>query len=66
MLIHIMRTGNHYDYVKKFVLDILIASKEIVKFERSTGWVTVGVDSIRGSKRDRVFDGTDRRALIIQ
>ena len=66
MLIHIMRTGNHYDYVKEFILDILIASKEIVKFKRSTGWVTIGVDPIRGSKRDSVFNGYDRRALMIQ
>jgi hypothetical protein len=66
MLIHIMRTGNHYDYVKNFVLDILIASKEIVKFERSTGWVTVEVDPIRGSRRDSVFNGYDRRALMVQ
>ena len=66
MLIHIMRTGNHYDYVKNFVLDILIASKEIVKFERSTGWVTVGVDPIRGSRRYSVFNGYDRRALMVQ
>jgi hypothetical protein len=66
MLIHIVRTDNRYDYVKDFILDILIESKEIVKFKRSTGWVTIGVDPIRRSKRHSVFNGTDRRAVRIQ
>jgi hypothetical protein len=66
MLIHVMRTGNHYDYIKDYFLDSLIRSKGIVKFKRSTGWVTIGVDPIRERKRDRVFNGTDRRALMIQ
>jgi hypothetical protein len=66
MLIHIMRKGNYYDYVKDYFLDSLIRSKGIVKFKRSTGWVTIGVDPIRGSKRDSVFNGTDRRAVQIQ
>jgi hypothetical protein len=66
MLIHVMRTGNHYDYIKDYFLDSLIRSKGIVKFKRSTGWVTIGVDPIRERKRDRVFTGTDRRALMIQ
>jgi hypothetical protein len=66
MLIHIVRTDNRYDYVKDFILDILIESKEIFKFKRSTGWVTLGVDPIRRSKRDSVFNGTDRRAVRIQ
>jgi hypothetical protein len=66
MLIHVMRTGNHYDYIKDYFLDSLIRSKGIIKFKRSTGWVTIGVDPIRERKRDRVFTGTDRRALMIQ
>ena len=61
MLIHIIRTGNHYDYVKNFILDNLIESKAIVKFKRFTGWVTIGADPIRTSKRDCLFRGTDRR-----
>jgi hypothetical protein len=66
MLIHIVRTDNRYDYVKDFILDRLIESKEIVKFKRSTGWATIGVDPIRQSKRDSVFNGTDRRAVRVQ
>jgi hypothetical protein len=66
MLIHVIRIGNRYDYVKDFILDSLIESKGIVKFKRSTGWVTIGVDPIRQSKRDSVFNGSDRRAVKIQ
>lgn len=47
MLIFILRTDNSYDYVKGFILDSLIKSKEIAKFKRSSGWVTVGIDTLR-------------------
>jgi hypothetical protein len=53
LLIHVIRTDNHYDYVKDFMLDLLIASKEVAKFKRSSGWVTIGVDPIRMSKRNK-------------
>jgi hypothetical protein len=59
----VIRTDNHYDYVSDFMLDSLIKSEEIVKFKRNTGWVTIGADPIRVSKRDRVFNGTDRLAI---
>jgi hypothetical protein len=52
LLIHVKRNDNHYDYVKDFMLDLLIASKEVIKFKRSSGWVTIGADPIRRSKRD--------------
>ncbi|MGZ3578862.1 MAG: GSU3473 family protein [Syntrophales bacterium] len=66
MLIHVVRVDNRYDYVKDFILDILIESKEIVKFKRRTGWVTIGVDPIRRSHRDIPFHGPDRRETKIQ
>jgi len=52
MLIHVVRKGNHYDYVKDFMLDSLIESRGIVKFKRSTGWVTIGIDPIRCHRRN--------------
>ena len=66
MLIHVVRVDNRYDYVKDFILDILIESKEIVKFKRRTGWVTIGIDPIRRSHRDSAFHGSDRREAKIQ
>jgi hypothetical protein len=56
LLIHVIRKDNHFDYVKDFMLDLLIASKTIVKFKRSSGWVTIGVDPIRMKKRAPVQD----------
>jgi hypothetical protein len=63
MLIHVLRTGNSYDYVKDFMLDSLIESKGIVKFRRNTGWVTIGADPIRKNKRDSLFNDTDSIAV---
>jgi len=58
MLIPILRTDNHYDYVKEFILDNLIELKEVVKFKRITGWVTIGTDTVREIRRS---SGVDRR-----
>ena len=66
MLIHVIRVDNCYDYVKNFVLYSLIESKGIIKFKRRTAWVTIGVDPIRRSKRNSVFNGSDRREVKIQ
>lgn len=63
MLIHVMRNDNQYDFVMSFMLDNLIKKKEIVKFKRSTGWVTIGTDRIRVNKRDQVSPGIDRIAV---
>lgn len=65
MLIHVMRTGSHFDYIKDFLLNDLIEKKGIIKFKRSTGWTTIGTDPIRGTDRNAVFIGTDRRALAV-
>jgi hypothetical protein len=62
MLLQVIRTGNHYDYVKDFMLDSLIESKGIVKFKRITGWVTLGVDPIRRSKRNCAVSDTDKKS----
>lgn len=52
MLIQVNFPDGRNDYVKGFVLDKLIESKEITRFRRSSGWVTLGVDSVRSSKRE--------------
>jgi hypothetical protein len=58
-----MRTREHYDYLKDFIPDSLIESKEIVKFKRSKGWVTIGLDPIRENNRYGLFKGTDRISI---
>ena len=62
MLIQVIRKDNHYDYVQDFILDKLIESKEVAKFKRSTGWVTIGTHQIRGHNRERAGD-VDRRSV---
>lgn len=52
MLIQVNFPDGRNDYVKGFVLDKLIESKEIARFRRSSGWVTLGVDPVRTSKRE--------------
>ena len=61
----VMRTDNHYDYVKDFMLDSLIKSKQIVKFKLNAEWVNVGSDSIRGIKQERVLNGSNSKRLAI-
>jgi hypothetical protein len=54
----IYNTGRH-DEVKPFHLDKLISSGQIIKFLRSDGWVTLGVDPIRGT--GGIYTGHERR-----
>jgi len=55
MLIQVIYPDNRFDYVKEKVLDTLIETKQIIRFKRSTGWVTLGVDPIRTTKRDYTY-----------
>jgi hypothetical protein len=59
MLIKVMYQNNEYSMVKPFLLDELITSGKITKFLRSEGWVTIGLDPIRGSTG--YYKGTERR-----
>ncbi len=64
MLIRIMYKDDKYDMVKPFSLDKLIMSGKIKKFLRSEGWVTVGVDPIRGHSGGS-HEGQERRTIRI-
>jgi putative component of membrane protein insertase Oxa1/YidC/SpoIIIJ protein YidD len=55
MLIQINYADGRHDYVKDFVLDHLIESKEIARFRRCTGWVTIGVDPVRSKVRSTPY-----------
>jgi hypothetical protein len=52
MLIQVNYPDNRYDYIKENTLDTLIEAKKISRFRRSSGWVTVGVDPTRTTKRE--------------
>lgn len=60
----ITRDGT-YQHLAPAVLDILLEKNHVLKFRRSSGWVTVGMDPIRVKDRreaSRLFDGPDRRS----
>jgi hypothetical protein len=66
MLIPVLRTDNNFDFVKDFILNDLIESKEILKFKRISGWVTIGTDKVRALKRNSVTAGIvgERRSMV--
>ena len=53
MLIQVRHLDSRFDYVKDFMLQDLIESKNISQFKRASGWVTIGVDPIRKNIRDK-------------
>lgn len=48
------------DHISPALLGTLINAKQIEKFERSNGWVQVGIDPVRRVNGDD-FTGTERR-----
>jgi len=52
-LIRVLYNDNRYDYVTDELLDNLLEAKRVAKFERSTGWTTVGLDPIRKARRKK-------------
>lgn len=61
MLIRVKYPDGRYDMVKDFRLDYLIENKTIQSFERSNGWVVLGVDPVRKPGQRRHYDAPERR-----
>lgn len=59
MLIPIIKNCKEPDSVPPHILDSMLANGEIYAFERSTGWVVVGRDPARSSRRP--FYGIEQR-----
>ena len=52
-------------YFTPQVLDVMLGNNLVVRFKRSSGWVTVGVDPIRTKNRreaSRPYSGHERRS----
>ena len=47
-MIRVMYYDRKYDMVKVSALDKLITSGRILKFYRTDGWITMGIDPLRG------------------
>ena len=59
MLIKVIYQNDKHDMVKPLMLDILLFANKIKKFLRSEGWITVGIDKIRGT--GGYYEGPERR-----
>ena len=44
--------------------NLFLAQGKVVKFERSDGWVTVGVDPLRERAEAGLYDGPERRIAM--
>jgi hypothetical protein len=52
MLIKVMFEDGSIGEIENYRLDDLIHSNKIKKFQRSSGWVTIGVDPVREVRED--------------
>jgi hypothetical protein len=58
--INVVYTNGVTEQINSSLLDTLIASKRVNRFERADGWVEVGIDVIRGMGGPG-YVGGDRR-----
>ncbi len=62
MMVRVIYHDNRYDMVKSTRLDDLISTNKVAKFQRTSGWVTVGVDPVRTLRTNTQYTGPERRA----
>ncbi|MEI8355165.1 MAG: hypothetical protein WCG31_03570 [Deltaproteobacteria bacterium] len=62
MMINVVYEDDRHDMLKDFLLERYIKSGRIIKFKRSGGWVTVGIDQTRG--RGGSYGGIERRSSV--
>ncbi len=60
MLIKVMYRDGKLGKIENYQLDDLIDSDKIKKFQRSSGWVTIGVDPIRKVRREDSLEAPER------
>jgi hypothetical protein len=63
MLLRVVYTDGHFDLVKDFMLRLLIQSRKVTKFERSSGWVDVDSQYVRRAGNNGSYCGPERRRL---
>ena len=61
MLIKVIYTDDTFDYLRENQLDRLLEMGKVAKFQRSSGWVAVGVEPIRTGQCGH-YGGPERRA----
>jgi len=63
MLVQVKWNNGSYDYVRSFMLDCLIEAGVVDRFQRSSGWVKIGVHPVRSGTTDAGYAGPERRSL---
>ena len=60
----ILKDGTYHHFTPR-VLDVLLEGQRVLKFKRSSGWATVGVDPIRAKKnQNNPYHGVERRTSV--
>ena len=59
MLVMVRYVDKEYGIVEDYCLDYLIATGKVLEFARSSEWVTIGNDRIRGN--GGAYEGPERR-----
>ena len=65
--IHVVARDGTYQHLTSPILDVLLEKNKVIKFKRSSGWVTAGIDPVRVKDRreaSRLFSGPDRRSAF--
>lgn len=62
MVIRIVYKDDVHDYVNDVLLDRFLDAGQVEKFQRRTGWVTVGIDPVRSGKLT-AYRGVERRTV---
>ncbi len=65
MVIRIVYKDNVHDYVNDVLLNRFLEAGKIARFQRRTGWVTVGKDSVRTGIQT-AFRGAERRTARVK
>ena len=62
----ILKDGTYHHFTPR-VLSVLLESRRVHKFKRSSGWATVGIDPVRSEATPESrsqYSGQDRRTSI--
>jgi hypothetical protein len=62
----ILKDGTYHHFTPR-VLGVLLDSQRVLKFKRSNGWATVGIDPVRSPRHDYnngQYNGPDRRGMF--
>lgn len=62
MAIMVQYKDNTFGHVLNNVLDELINAGRVVAFRRASGWVEIGIDSLRANGASAEYEGAERRS----